>query len=624
MGVVLKYYLSLYFVKGIILYMKSRISAIMLAAFVMFMSASGEAFARSSARAGSASEFQKALDSGATDITITSSFRGNFVIPRWVYSISGTGQNITISPADESKPVFDAESSTKKNLVRAAELAFAWPIALIHGAVAESTSDTLKFSDLTVICAGRTAAIDTDSISKPVTISNVKFKGVRKKTSGNDIFMGCKPSTTTTFTGCTFEDLTWGVYAVDVAAGYALTIRNCTFKDVSQALAMNDTSSGARASIENCKGENVGYWVFQHGTGSSIMYVTVDQATIDSYYGSDYYHRAVEALDSNNAYSSTQFQTFGEDLERTFKALPEGARRRIIKEQSRSWDDIRIYAMSELNRKLRSIDFSKDSRKDIEECVELYALLASAPSARLFSYDGSIANFQLLAMLNEAISGMVSDKNLTMPILRGFIDSTELAPLTKTGARISWGNTGNVREVLSRISQNPDRIFRENLHRLQDWLAALEDARKNLQELKSMAGRNYDYSYVAEMEKTLRAVYDFGIAANRFSAAIFFDLPVDVAFSVNFAKVSAESNTSRIMGICRELGSFYSVSQRLCVLNRTQTLRNELLKLWKEKLTEGWISKDHSKYDELLTSLGTDPDLMRDATRVNDFFREWR
>ena len=54
----------------------------------------GNAYAGSSAKAGSASEFQKALDSGAADITITSSFSGNFVIPRWAARISGARASI--------------------------------------------------------------------------------------------------------------------------------------------------------------------------------------------------------------------------------------------------------------------------------------------------------------------------------------------------------------------------------------------------------------------------------------------------------------------------------------------------------------------------------------------------
>lgn len=582
----------------------------------------GNAYAGSSARAGSASEFQEALESGATDITITSSFSGNFIIPRWVAKISGARSDIRITPADESKPVFDAESSTKKNLVRIAEVALAWPVALIHGAMSESTSDSLTFENLTVIC-GKGAGIDTNSISKQVKISNVTFKGIRPRGNGNN-FTGCYPSTKTTFTSCTFDDLMWGVYATDSAADYRLTIRGCTFTGVFQALAMNGTNSGARASIENCKGDNLSWWVFQHGPGDYNMYVTIDQSTIDSYGGSDYYHRAVEALTSNNAYNSTQFQTFREDLERTFKALPASARQLIIREQSRSWDEIRVYAMTELQKKLRDSD--PVSRKNIEECIGLYALLASAPVAGILGIDGSIVDFQLFAVLDKTINGMVSDKNLIRPLIYGFIDSTELAPLTKVGARISWGNTGNVRTALGKISQNPDRIFRQNLHRLQDWLTALEDTRKNLQELKSMAGRQHDYAYISELDSNLRAVYDFGIAANRLSAAVFFDFPVDMAFSVNFAKVTAESNMSRIMGICRELGAVYSVSQRLCVLNRTQTIRDTLIKTWKQKLTETHFfgKDDTSKYDELLATLGTDPDLMRDAARINDFFREWR
>ena len=280
--------------------------------------------------------------------------------------------------------------------------------------------------------------------------------------------------------------------------------------------------------------------------------------------------------------------------------------------------------MTELGRKLRAIDFSGDDKKAIDECLKLYALLASAPVASIFWTDGSIVPALFFAFSVETINGIISDKNLIMPMIYGFANSTELAPFAKIDARISWGSTGNVRDTLCGVSQNLDRIFRKNLHRLQDWLSALDEARKNLQELKSMAGRHYDYSYVAEMDKTLRAVYDFGVAVNRFSAAIFFDLPVDVLFAVNYAKVTAESNQSRIIGICRELGSIYSVSQRLCVLNRTQTMRNELLKVWKDKLAEGWISKDYSKYDELVQSLATDPDLMRDAERVKDFFREWR
>ena len=586
--------------------LKRRIS-ITIFALIICLSSAGASFSDWLKYADNAEELQGALDDGTENIVITSSIKGNFSVPRWVKSITGShAAAITITPADESKPVFTVESAASRRT-----------------SIFTSTAESLNISDLTIICAGECGGIDANSTTKPVTILNVAFKGIREPSSENGRFLACRPSTIMSFTGCTFENLYWGVHTVDGGADYDIKIQSCTFRNVFQALSMSETSSKAKAVIENCKGKNVAYWVFRHSAGEEEMYITVDQSTIDSFSESDYIH-SVNVSNPDNDYSSNQLETFGEDLARAFKALPEGARKLIVQKQSLSWDDIRIYSMTELGRKLRAIDFSSDDRKAIDECLELYALLASAPIASVFTDEGDISASQGNAICGETIRDTLGDKNLIMPFVYAFANTFELAPFTRTGAGISWGSTGNVRDALCGVSQNPDRIFRKNLHRLQDWLSALDEARKNLQELKSMAGRHYDYSYVAEMDKTLRAVYDFGVAVNRFSAAIFFDLPVDVLFAVNYAKVTAESNQSRIIGICRELGSVYSVSQRLCVLNRTQTMRNELLKIWKDKLAEGWISKDYSKYDELVQSLATDPDLMRDAERVKDFFREWR
>lgn len=363
--------------------------------------------------------------------------------------------------------------------------------------------------------------------------------------------------------------------------------------------------------------------MIHHEPGTSIMYVTVDQATIDSYSGSDYYHKALDSLTNINGYRNEQFSSFIEDLTARFKALTPEARNIINKEKMRSWDDIRVYAMTELTRKLREADVNNPG-----DITALYALLACAPVAELFEPDGSIPFNKQVLMCVNTLSNSVGDKNLIMPLVYGFLDNQELAPLTKTCARISWGNSGNVNAALARIDQRPDRIFRENIHRLQDWLTDLDSAQRMMNNFKGEIRSAFpdDYRKLSEYERTLRNIYDFAVASNRVAAAIFFDLPTDLAFAVNFARVSDESNQSRITGICRELGSFYSLSQRLCVLSRTNTLRNEILRLWKNKLVEThWFSADdNSKYEELVASLRTDPDLMRDASRSNDFFREWR
>lgn len=567
----------------------------------------GTSSSEPSRNAKNAREFLEALQSGASEITVTASFRGNFTIPRWVSSISGIGGNITIAPSDMTRPVLETESTPL------------WQVSFLT-----SASDSLKISGLTIISPGVSGAVDASSLTKPLTLSGVKIIGAY-----NGAF-GCRPGISTVFTACVFENLDAGVYASSSSAKYDINIHGCTFRRVSQALAMDRTNPNAEASIEKCRGHRLGWWVSQHGMGDDTMYVTVDQATVDSYKGSDYYHKAVEALENGNAYTSNELRGFLKDLEERFSALPEGAKRLITREKSRGWDGVRVYSMIEISRKLRAIDFSGKDMSAADECAGLYALLASAPVAGIFGNDGNIDRSQLFALYEETMSGMVNDKNLVRPLIWGFTSDAELGQLTRTGARISWGESGNVRRALGKISQNPDRIFRKNLHRLTDWLMALDETRKNLEEVSREARGSCDYSYVLNLENTLRNIHDFGVAVNIVAKAVYFDLPIDVSFAVNFARVTEEAgspsrNMPKIAGICRELGSFYNVSQNLCVLRRTQTLRDELVKTWKNALTENNIwGSSTNRYDELMNSLSVDPDIMRDAVRVSDFLREWR
>ena len=128
-----------------------------------------------------ADELQQALDDGITDIRITSSISGNFIVPRWVSSLSGTGTHVILSPKDKDKPVFDAESSAKKNVVRTLETAVFFPVALIHGYMAKTTADMLTFQNMTVECDNYHGGIYADALSKPVVVKNVIFKGKEGK-----------------------------------------------------------------------------------------------------------------------------------------------------------------------------------------------------------------------------------------------------------------------------------------------------------------------------------------------------------------------------------------------------------------------------------------------------------
>lgn len=160
----------------------------------------GSALAKSKyASVSSASGLEEALNDGdITQITITSSLTGNFVIPRWIESISGSHSGITITQDKSDKPVFDAESSAKKNAARAAEWYLFWPAAVYHSITSPWTADTLTISNLTIEIYGNSCGIDVNSLSKPVYINNVTFD---RKNSGASAYRGGSNVHTS---GCSF------------------------------------------------------------------------------------------------------------------------------------------------------------------------------------------------------------------------------------------------------------------------------------------------------------------------------------------------------------------------------------------------------------------------------------
>lgn len=83
-------------------------------ALIICLSSAGAVFADWLKYADNAEELQGALDDGAENIVITSSIKGNFSVPRWVKSITGSYRAaITIMPADESKPLTNASNFTR-------------------------------------------------------------------------------------------------------------------------------------------------------------------------------------------------------------------------------------------------------------------------------------------------------------------------------------------------------------------------------------------------------------------------------------------------------------------------------------------------------------------------------
>ena len=578
-----------------------------------------------------ADELQQALDDGITDIRITSSISGNFIVPRWVSSLSGTGVHVVLSPKDKTKPFFDAESSAKKNVVRTLETAVFWPAALVHGYMAKSTADMLTFQNMTVECDNK--GIDADALSKPVVVKNVTFKGRGEKAAG------IYPSTKTTFEGCIFEGLTWCIDTRSVSA-YDLAIRDCRFKNSSQALSVSLSGSGAKAELIRCRGENVGYWVILHNPDDR-MSVTVDQSTIDSCPRGGFYHKLLDGLKDNMAYGekSEFFKAFNDVLDK--EKVVEDLIKRLDSEDHtpdalQDWDSARTFAALKLREALEAEngwapgeeERSPEHKKAIDRCYAFYALLAISPITSISDSKDPIRG---------SLDAFVSDKNLVNAVVSELNNKNQLWVMGLLSPCIRWGNTGNVRSAFASqkiIDLNIDRIFRRNIDRLRDWLSDLDWAHKAIADLEQKARGSFpnDIQYLKGLQDAQRDVRELANSLGRGIRAIFFDIPMQTIFAAGYARTAEEADDktgvffqevslkgqTRIMQIAREIGPFYSVSQRLCVLQSTNSVREELLRLWKGTLTK-------ERYDgDLKSYLSTDPDIMRDAERIENFFKEWR
>ena len=577
-----------------------------------------------------ADELQQALDDGITDIRITSSISGNFIVPRWVSSLSGTGTHVILSPKDKDKPVFDAESSAKKNVVRTLETAVFFPAALVHGYMAKTTADMLMFQNMTVECDNR--GIDADALSKPVVVKNVTFKGRNGRNTA-----GIYPSTKTTFEGCTFEGLTWCIATRSVSA-YDLDIRDCRFKNVGQALSVSLSGSGAKAELTRCRGENIGYWVILHKPDAK-MSVTVGQFTINSCPRGGFYHKLLDGLKDNMAYGEkSEFSKTRKDVFDKERAVEDLIKRLGAENYTpgalQDWDSARTFAALKLREALEAENAwapgeeerSPEHKKAIDRCYAFYALLAKAPLGSLSedSVRGGLGTF-------------VSDKNLVNAVVSELNNKNQLWILGLLSPRIRWGNTGDVRSAFAsqkNIELNIDRIFRRNIYRLRDWLSDLDWAHKAIADLEQKARGSFpnDIQYLKGLQDAQRDIRDFENSLGRAIRAIFFDIPMQTIFAAGYARTAEEADDktgvffkevslkgqTRIMQIAREIGPFYSVSQKLCVLQSTNSVREELLRLWKGTLTK-------ERYDgDLKSYLSTDPDIMRDAERIENFFKEWR
>jgi hypothetical protein len=549
-----------------------------------------------------AKELKEAFeDKKITDVRIISSIEGNFIIPKWVSSLIGAfDKEIVITPEDVKKPVFDANSG-------------------LYGA-----SDTLKISNLTIVCDGdksnMNVGINLNSLTKQVYVEKVIFKG---KADSKKNISGIYPSNNASLRDCTFENLTWGVYAISGSNSiYDISITSSSFQNVAQAFAANEERG--KVNIVNGKGQKLYSWIFLHKAGS--MTVTIDQASINNTSNAGFAHRYLDKQGYDRRGEKTEISKYIDDYDQKKDSLRndpfiDNTYIQSIKRQN-DYDAALVQLKRELQNELREIDFSDsdafDMQLHIRRSITLYYLLADCLSD--FDWEASVKRF-------------ISDETLRKAILYQCLWSyDQLAMLELSTPNIFWGNSDNMRTVFTKFDVSlADRIFRDNLYIFRDWLEALAGTEKLMEKLKTDAeGYFEDVEYIRDLKVILRKIYDLQIVASRLVRVAFFDIPMQTAFTISYSKTVesvkdnkglfgslSDKGKDRIIQIAREIAPFYTVSQQLCILNSTNDLRMELIREWKTAL-----KKDSD--EEMKTYLATDADIMREAERIEKFYHSWR
>lgn len=559
-----------------------------------------------------ADELQKALkNKNATTIYIHAPIKGNFLIPKWVSRILGSPTGVVMTPANPAEPFFKASEG--------------W-----YGG-----SDILTISGLTIECPGKIGGIDFDSLSKSVHFDNVVFKGIAPKGEGAT---GIRPSTKTKFTNCTFENLIWSVSTIGSAA-YDLEITECTFKNTGQALAVNQDTSKGKALITNSRGENLGYWVILHRDNS--MVVTVDQKSINAAKGTIFYHKLTEKLEDGRRYGESVLEKYAKELMERENLV--GKSIVILDEYMESLKKRKQTDLLSLlttvryeQRDLPEIDFSdsdlsaQEIKENINRHVTLYAFLAMLPlETQQDIWEDALRNF----VKDENIVQVVGGKPL--------LYDHEPAMLGLVTPNIFWGDTGNVRDAfINKIKiSTPDQNFRNRNQAFRDWWIAaisMEGQMDKIREAADIYFRN-NPAYTRELQNTLREIHNLWIVTSRIVRIAYYDIPMQVVFAASYARTTNEifnedtawasywkgyinvsdKGKDRITQMAREIGPYYNISQRLCVLPATNTIRAELMKIWGKALK---IEKE----EDLKSLMATDHDEMRGFEEIEGFFKVWQ
>lgn len=572
------------------------------------------------ARVSTESELTKALeDKNITHIYLRGNFVGNFTIPKWLEDFDGNGTS-TISPRDTNKPTLYVDS----------------------GIIGDS--DNLVIRNLSIKCEEAGGIAFDVTRNKPVSLVNINFLSNAKQNRS----LGIIPlkDDLLKIISCSFNDITWCVYTNISSSeyNYNLVLSGCEFVRCGVAVAIDRCKPSSTVEFKNCKTYDKLYYAKNYRKEYTANAITVDRSTFDRSPVARYMHIRLEDQEYNRNYDRAPASEVIDRMLENRNAINKANYPYPDKLVVRAKDDTRLLIRmlkTEMNKNIKKIDFSDSdlSESDLKRSVNTLLGLQFATIDSILPYNRNNSNFTY-SVADAVLRDIIPDNNIRSQVVSGFgWSTTKLHILTLSSPNVSWGAAGNTLDYFIKSSQ-PSKMsqwLRDKLQLFKYWSDGVRNNEKAIDSLFAQMERNMDdATYLNKVENAIRSLYNYRVAAEVFMRAMYFDLPMQIAFTGAYGRVEkiikqenkawfsswvdriklSDAGKSRVTAVAREIAPFYSIS-KLTVLLSTNDIRQEFIRFVKTALKKDSLA-------EAEAYLKTDADLLRDANNLEEFFNNYQ
>ncbi len=564
-----------------------------------------------------AQELQKALDNKKIEhIVITDDITGNFKIYRWLRSIRGQrsgffsrNKKVKIQPKDAEKPTFETEFELyflTPPPIEISNLEISCPGV---GIASHFTRRTwiLRYCDFT--SDGEIGCAFSGS-NDPIEGDHCLFKNLVKGIYGG----------TGTLKNSTFEK----IICACIENAYKYQIEDCHFSDCGTALGFEESCGSANSIVRSTVGDRgVGSWCQENCPldDSDSQSVTIDAQTLNacrafSIRGApeEDFEKALlgtvkkkfrAACDNciKNARQDDQFTKRNKDYEDSFRLS--------AKNKDFAWTC--QYTRNEWDKYQQMAD-----KEGLEHLLVLYRQIVQLPILLISDLQ------ELRKFADGILTKVVPDIYLCRNMVDLFIlgDEQEPAMPFAISPYIKLANTSSTLDLLvTNTEDSPQKILRGSLDSYIEWTQLVKKYKTAMEQIKEQVRHldGVDIDYAAAVQRSVMKSNEIFENVSRVTRALYFDLPTQAFFCRQYARTfKAGKGQNAIARIVRDCVPFYKIYIKLCVLPSTNTLYQKyLLKKWKKVLKE-------ENFESLKALTATDPDMMSDNRRVEDFLRDYQ